>query len=236
MTRYSYSKFHVLSSVFILSLGIVALLGASPASAEFIALRSGNAPIGGPDPLINMTVGLGGTPLSASLFTAADFAAACSSRPAIVITPHPAWLQSLPCDPLAKWIGTDPVGTPASALYCQPFTVQTCCIGAAYLTFCWSGDDALGDGIYGGPNMDGVYINGVAVTPSINTGSYAVPTTAGPIDITSLIHCGNNALQIYNRDAAFVVSGIVYSAKIDITDCAVTDEPAAFGSIKALYR
>lgn len=236
MNRYRYRAIRILCSTMLLSLGIIALLGASPASAEFIALRSGNAPIGGPDPLINMSVGFGGTPLSASLFTAADFAAACGGRPAVVITPHPAWLQSLPCDPLAQWIGTDPVGTPASALYCQPFTVQTCCIGAAYLTFCWSGDDAIGDGIYGGPNLDGVYINGVPVAPSINTGSYAVPTTVGPIDITAMIQCGNNELQIYNRDAAFVISGIVYSAKIDITDCTVPDETSTFGGIKALYR
>lgn len=234
MTRYRYSKIHVLLAT--MTIVLVAALGAVPASAEFIALRSGNGPIGGPDPQINMLVGVGGTALSAAPFTAADFGAACGGRPAIVINPHPAWLQSLPCDPAAQWIGTDPVGTPASALYCQPFTVQTCCIGAAYLTFCWSGDDAIGDGIYGGPNLDGVYINGVPVTPSINTGSYATPTTVGPIDITSMIHCGANELQVYNRDAAFVISGIVYSAKIDITDCTVPSENSAFGSIKALYR
>lgn len=210
--------------------------GAQPASAEVVVLRSGNAPIGSPDPQINMLVGSGATALSANPFTPAEFAAACSGHPAIVIPAHPAWLQQLPCDPLAQWIGTDPVGTPASALYCHTFNVQTCCIQSAWLNFCWSGDDALGDGIYGGPNLDGVYINGVAVTPSINTGSYAVPTQTGPIDVTALLQCGTNQLQIYNRDAALVVSGIIYNAVIDISECSVPTEAETFGGIKSLYR
>lgn len=215
---------------------LVVLGGAVTATAETIVLRSGNAPVGSPDPQINMLVGTGATPLSASPFTAADFSAACNGRPAIVINPHPAWLQQLPCDPLARWIGTDPVGTPASALYCQAFDVETCCIHSAILNFCWSGDDALGDGIYGGPNLDGVYINGVAVTPSINTGSYAVPTTVSGIDVTSLLQCGPNQLQIYNRDAALVVSGVIYTATIDITECVVPSRTSTFGAIKLLYR
>ncbi len=220
----------------VLCVSLLALGGANPAAAETVVLRSGNAPVGNPDPQINMLVGAGATALSASPFTPADFAAACGGRSALVITPHPAWLQQLPCDPLAKWIGTDPVGTPASALYCQNFTVQTCCIQVAKMNFCWSGDDALGDGIYGGPNLDGVYINGVAVTPSINTGSYAAETQAGGVDITALLQCGNNQLQIYNRDAALVVSGVIYSATIDIVGCTVPVEPTTFSRIKSLYR
>ena len=215
---------------------VVALAVAVPAAAETVVMRSGNAPIGNPDPLIHMLVGAGATALSASLFTSADFTAACTGRPAIVITPHPAWLQQLPCDPLARWIGTDPVGTPASALYCQAFQVQTCCIKSATLNFCWSGDDALGDGVYGGPNLDGVYINGVAVTPSINTGSYATATQVSGVDVTALLHCGTNELQVYNRDAALVVSGVIYTVTIDISECPVGTEPSSFGAVKALYR
>jgi len=215
---------------------MLALAVAVGASAETIVMRSGNAPIGNPDPQINMLVGTGATPLSGSLFTSADFAAACAGRPAIVITPHPAWLQQLPCDPAAQWIGTDPVATPASALYCQPFNVQTCCIKSATLSFCWSADDALGDGIYGGPNLDGVYINGVAVTPSINTGSYATQTQVFGVDVTSLLHCGTNELEVYNRDAALVVSGVIYSVTIDISECPVGTEKSTFGAVKALYH
>jgi hypothetical protein len=236
MVKFSNRPIRALNLTLALGLFVLAIGGATPASAEFIALRSGNAPIGNPDPQINMLVGAGGTPLSANPFTAAEFGAACTGHPAMVIPAHPAWLQQLPCDPLALWIGTDPVGTPASALYCHTFDVQTCCIKSATLDFCWSSDDALGDGIYGGPNLDGVYINGVAVTPSINTGSYAVPTQTGPIDVTALLHCGSNQLQVYNRDAAFVVSGVIYSATIDISECSVPTEAESFGSIKTLYR
>ncbi len=220
-----------------LSSCVIATAGVSPAAAaEVVVLRSGNAPQGNPDPQINMLVGTGGTPLSPLLFGPSDFAAACGGRPALVIPAYPAWLQQLPCDPLAQWIGTDPVGTPASALYCQTFDVATCCIHSATMTFCWATDDALGDGIYGGPNLDGVYINGVPVSPSITAGSYAVPNTAGGIDVSSLIHCGANQLQVYNRDAAFVVSGVIYSVTIDITDCTVPTRPATFGLLKSLYH
>jgi hypothetical protein len=225
-----------LSTAVALSLCGLALASSLAVAAEVINLRSGNAAIGNADPQINALVGLGATPLSASLFTAADFAAACGPRSAVVIAPHPAWLAQLACDPLAQWIGTDAVASPASALYCQPFDVQTCCIESAVLTFCWAGDDALGDGIYGGPNLDGVYINGVAVTPSINTGSYAAQTTAGPLDVTALLHCGSNQLQVYNRDAAILVSGVIYSAVIDITECAVPTESNSFSNVKSLYR
>jgi hypothetical protein len=224
-------------SCLVAALGLCFLgFGVERASAEVIFLRSGNGPIGGPDTQINMLVGTGATPLSASLFTPADFAAACNGRPAIVINPHPAWLQQLPCDLAAQWIGTDPVGTPASALYCHTFNVQTCCIQSALLKFCWAGDDALGDGIYGGPNLDGVYINGTPVVPSINTGSYAAPTSVGGVDVTALLHCGSNQLQIYNRDAALVVSGVIYQAVLDITECSVPGEGATFGTVKSLYK
>lgn len=199
-------------------------------------LRSGNAPIGNPDPQINMLVGAGATPLSLTPFVAGDFAAACAGRPALVINPHPAWLQQLPCDLQAQWIGTDPVGTPASALYCHNFNVQTCCIEAAFMNFCWATDDALGDGIYGGPNLDGVYINGVAVSPSINTGNYAAQTLSGLVDVKALLHCGNDQLQVYNRDAALIVSGVIYRATIDIVECAVPTTGPSFGTIKSLYR
>lgn len=221
----------------LLVIGSLFALAVAPASAaEFIQLRSGNAPVGQPDPQINLLAGAGATMLSPSPFTAADFAAACGGRPAVVINPHPLWLQSLPCDPQAQWIGVDPAGTPTSALYCQNFNVQTCCIHSAWMTFCWAGDDALGDGIYGGPNLDGVYINGVPVAPSINTGSYAAQTMAGPIDVAALLHCGTNSLQIYNRDAAMIISGIIYRATFDIAECTVPEEATTFGAIKSLYR
>jgi hypothetical protein len=231
MAKIGHNAISVLSFTLTLSFCLLASVGITAASAtEVVTLRSGNGPVGSPDPQINMLVGAGATALSPLPFSAADFAAACGGRSALVINAHPAWLQTLPCDPLARWIGTDPVGTPASALYCQSFDVQTCCIKSATMSFCWASDDALGDGIYGGPNLDGVYINGVAVTPSINTGNYAAPTQSGPIDVTALLHCGSN------RDAALVVSGVIYTVTIDIEECPVATEHTSFGRIKALYH
>ncbi len=209
---------------------------ADDAASETVTVRSGNAPIGNPDPLINMLVGPGGAALSAAAFTTGDFAAACGGADAMVIAGHPAWLQQLPCDPQARWIGIDPVGTPASTFYCQNFVVHTCCITSATLDFCWAADDAIGDLIYGGPNPDGVYVNGVAVTPGINGGNYAVASQSGPVDVTPLLHCGDNQLQVYNRDAGFAISGVIYSATFDIVECTVPNEDLSFGQIKSLYR
>ena len=43
-------------------------------------------------------------------------AKAQAAGPAVVLSfVHPAWGQTLPCDPTAKWIGNDPGATPVSA-------------------------------------------------------------------------------------------------------------------------
>jgi hypothetical protein len=206
------------------------------ASAETITLRSGGATIGSPDPNTTVWAGSGGTLLSAAPFTANDFATACSGTSAIVCQPHPAWAPHLTCDPLAQWIGIDAFATPASAMYCQNFNVQTCCIFRATLDFCWVTDDVLGDAYAGGPNPAGVYINGVAVTPSIDGGNYATDTIASAADVTSLLHCGNNQLSIYNRDLGYAVSGVMFSATLEILDCDVSTESSSWGNIKSLYR
>ena len=227
-------------SAFRLLLGVLALgVGLNAATAiasEVIVLRSGNAAVGLPDPSITMLAGSGGAPLSAAPFTSADFDAACSTTSAIVVQPHPLWLQALNCDPLAKWIGIDPVGTPASALYCYPFNVETCCISRATLSFCWVSDDNIGDTLAGGPNPAGVYLNGVAVSPSIFGGNYATETQAPLTDITDLLLCGSNRLEVYNRDIGYAVSGVMFSATIEIEGCPSPNESSTWSTIKSLYR
>lgn len=225
----------VLSALAVAALQIAIGFGAALAN-EVIVLRSGNAAPGNPDPNITMLVGSGGAPLSAAPFTAAEFDAACSGPNAIVTPGFSAWLQHLPCDPQAQWIGIDAFNTPASALYCYEFQVETCCIELAMLNFCWATDDALGDpAAWGGGNPDGVYLNGVAVNPSIFGGNYAAETVAAA-DVTSLLQCGTNRLQIYNRDAGFVVSGVIFSATLDIRECTVPVDQSSWGAIKSLYR
>jgi len=192
--------------------------------------------MGLPDPLINVLVGSGAAPLDSVPFTSTHFDAACSVRSAFVCQPHGAWASSLPCDPLAKWVGIDPVATPASALYRQGFNLETCCIEKATLSFCWTADDVLGDAFSGGPNPDGVYLNGVAVSPSINGGNYAAQTVVLSADVTGLVHCGANRLEVYNRDLGFIVSGIMYSATIEVTPCSTPTENSTWGVIKNQYR
>jgi hypothetical protein len=214
----------------------VTLNSGSAAATEVIVLRSGNAPMGNADPFINMLVGSGGAPLSPNPFTTGDFDLACYDTRAIVTQPYPAWLQELPCDPEAQWIGFDGLATAASTLFCYTFEIETPCIEQANLSFCWAVDDYLGDALAGGPNPDGVYLNGVAVSPSIFGGNYATETQAPLTDVTSLVSTGANRLEIYNRDNGFGVSGVIFSATIEVTACAVPAETSTWGDVKSLFR
>lgn len=221
------------SVVSLLSLLVIGLVG--PASGETIIVRSGQAAIGFPDPSFTYLAGGPVVPLSGAPFTAADFTASLSGPPAIVVPPYGgAWLPSLTCDPLAKWISVDGMWGPASALFGTVLDVHTCCILSAKLTFCWSADDYLGDAAAGGPNPAGVYFNGVPI-PLFSGGSYATETS-GVVDITSMIHCGANTLHVYDRDGAAVVSGVMFSAIVEIMECTVPTRSTTWGGIKALYR
>jgi len=76
-------------------------------------------------------------------------------------------------------------------------------------------------------------VNGVALP--FTGGSYATENT-GSVDVTGIIHCGQNEIHVYNRDAAYVVTGVMFSVNIDIVGCPVKTEQSTWGSIKALYR
>src|SRR5262245_33092073 len=205
---------------------------ALPASALTVNLRSGNAPQGSPDPMITrLDLAPSCSQGYPTPFTAAEFAAASSGPPAFVLSfVHPAWGQTLTCDPQAKWIGIHPAATPMSALYAINFDLgDPCCYSKVFLNFCWMSDDILGDAI----NPAGVYINGQPT--SISGGNYAAPTGANA-DITNLVHCGVNTLYIYNRDLACAVSGINFTATIDALECVTPSKPSSWGRIKSIYR
>ncbi|HKW13635.1 MAG TPA: hypothetical protein VJS69_04030 [Candidatus Krumholzibacteria bacterium] len=223
-------------SVFALLLAVVmAAMTVVSAFSETINMRSGGGyAYGQNDPAWTYLAGSPGAALSASPFTAADFAAAYSGPLSVVVPPYGSfWLSSLACDPLAQWISVDASAGPATALYCQAFNVHSCCIAKATLTFCWASDDNIGDQLYGGPNPMGVYLNGVALP--ITGGSYATENTA-TVDVTSLLHCSQNQIFVYNRDAAYVVTGVMFSIHIDIAECPLKTEPSTWGKVKALYR
>ncbi len=223
----------------LLVLSVALTFVSAPAGALTIIMRSGNAPAGSPDPLITQLQLAG--PCSAGFpaaFTAADFAAAAAGPPAFVLSfVHPAWLPSLPCDPAAKWIGIDPGATPRSALFAMKFFVPAsdstgvCCYDGARLNFCWSVDDFFGDGI----NPAGLYVNGNPI-PAASGGSYATESSLSGIDVSPYVHCGDNTLYFYDRDAACAVSGLNFSARLDMFECFTPAPAPSWGSVKALYR
>jgi hypothetical protein len=184
---------------------------------QTIILRSGNGLIGGLDSAINVLAGPGGVPLSANPFTAADFAAACSSTsPANVVNPYSSWIASLASDPQAQWIAADPNRAPRSALFCYEFNV--CCpdFTGATIEFAFAVDDRLGDPA-GDPNPIGVYINEVPIA-GFSGGNFSTETILGPVAAPSLVP-GANRLHVYARDTAYIVSGLIFSATIRV-NCA----------------
>jgi len=213
----------------------IAALSVAPALAETISLRSGGGfAFGQNDPAWTYLIGPSATALSPAPFTPGDFAAALSGPQSVVVPPYGgAWLAALLCDPQAQWISTDANSGPATALYGHQFDVQTCCITQAFLNFCWSSDDNIGDQLFGGGNPMGVYLNQVPL--NITGGSYATESYAS-IDVTNLVHCGKNEIHVYNRDAANVVTGVMFSVTIDIVGCPVKTESSTWGSVKAMYR
>ena len=216
---------------------LIAVAGESGATT--IVLRSGNIAPPALDPTIRFLVEPNNsctTPFPAA-FTAADFAAADAGPQAWSVVPPNDWTPSLQCDPAANWIAIDQNRKQRSALYSVPFTVDVpdpCCIQYAQIYFCWMADDLLGDGPpFGGPNLFGVYLNGVALP--IVGGGYTTEQ-AIIVDVTSTLHCGVNHLYVYVRDAGCGVAGTIFSAKIDYTECTTPATRTSWGRIHAAYR
>jgi len=209
-----------------------------PKPSEILVLRSGqsnNAP-GSPgalDDSVHYTSPPGNGCVPTSLYNASTgglpFAAACAGPAAEVIAPHPAWTQTLNCDPRSRWINwnEDPStlqGRPAhSALYCHPFTVKTADVGPACITICWAVDDYLGDP--SGPGMVGVYLNGCPLTP-YSGGAYSVSTKRTYCIPAGCLRSGLNNLYLYQRDGGCVVSGIIYTAQISICPATCVKPPS----------
>lgn len=161
-------------------------------------------------------------PVLGTAFTAADFAAAAAGSPAVVVRPQPAWMGGNVApltDPLARWInfGADSLGygTGGSALYAVPFWVSTTTITNATITFEGGVDDVLGDWFDGGPNQDGLYINGTPAGYTYQGFNFAYPTTHTQ-NITGMIHPGQNYLYFYQRDNGFGAGGIIFSGTVEV--------------------
>lgn len=206
-------------------------LGVATASgSQIITLRSGQ--VGGlpgfagqPDDIVTFNPNTPpGAFISATPFTAADFGAAASGAPAHVINPVSVWTPGI-SDPLARWINYDGsfidptgapgpgLGLPGSVLYAVPFFITLGSITNATLTLEFAVDDHLGDAAFGGGNSDGLYINGVPT--GFSGGNYAAPTVHVQ-NITGLVNPGLNYMYLYQRDLGVAVSGIIFSATIDV--------------------
>lgn len=188
----------------------------SALGAEIISFRSGQSG-GAPgsafalDDVVRFSPwGNPSGPVSPTAFTPADFAAAAAGPAAVVVLPAHAWMggaTSPLTDPLARWInfgahGTG-LGASGSALYAIPFWVNTTTITGATITFEGGADEVLGDwwtGLGGGgPNPDGVYVNGVGLGYMYQGFNFAFATTHTQ-SITTLVHPGLNHLYFYQRD------------------------------------
>jgi hypothetical protein len=221
-------------------------------AVEVITLRSGQVAgspgvAGQSDDIVRFLNGANppGGQVSASPFTAADFAGAAGGPAATVINAHPAWTPGL-SDPAARWInwqadltynsdgtvsGTG-YGSPGSALYAVPFMVTT--PGGALsatMTLELAVDDALGDWFVAGPNPDGMYLNGV--TTGYQGGNYATPTFSSH---TFTVNTGLNHLYFYQRDLGVLVSGMIFSATITVVPAPGAAAVLGIGGLMATRR
>ncbi len=105
---------------------------------------------------------------------------------------------------------------PYSALFAQRFQLPCRPLeGSVQLIFHWAVDDVLGDpasGPHAGPNVAGVYINGVPL--NISGGNRLSQTTVSVSVPASILNPGANWLYVYMRDAGCGISGVIYSATL----------------------
>jgi len=226
------------------------VLLAGTASAEVITVRSGQVgglpgAVGQFDDVVRyLPTNPGGAPVSGSPFTPADYAGATSGPAAQVIQPVGVWTPGI-SDADARWInwaadgtiqpdGTfsgSGVGIAGSTLYSVPFFVTTAAASSGFLTIEFAVDDSGGDILFGGPNPDFLYVNG---TPTgYSGGNFATPTIHNQlIAITS----GQNYLHLYQRDAGFGVSGLIFSATVEVVPAPGAVALLGLGGLVAVRR
>lgn len=228
-----------------------AATGLSPALAvpEIITFRSGQVGgspglVGQPDDIVNINPwgNPNIVPVLGTAFTPADFAATAAGPSAVVVQPMAAWMggQTAPLsDPLARWINftTDSAGfgLGGSVLYAVPFTVNTTNITNATISFEGGTDDVLGDWFAGGPNPDGLYINGTPAGYQYQGFNFGFPTTHFQ-NITGMISTGQNYLYFYQRDLGAGAGGIIFSGTITVTPTPASAAVLGLGALAATRR
>ena len=187
---------------------LAAILGPQAQADQSITLRSGNGPAqssANPSPrdaqIRFYYYGAYGnvTP------TSGDFAAAQSGTAAYINTPFTTYVQQLPTDPLAQWVGTTSGLGGGSTLYAIPFTVTDTVIGSASLNLGFAVDN----------RMDGVYLNGQPLSDNPVYGDYHSEWYILRSDIAPLIHTGVNWLYLNAADDGDI-AGLLFNATITV--------------------
>jgi hypothetical protein len=222
----------------------LALCGGAANAVEIITLRSGQVSgvpglPGQLDDIVKFNPNNGAGPISPLPFTAADFSAANSGGPAVLVDPYtPFWVPGL-SDPNARWINfardSSGLGTSGSSLYSVPFNVTTTAITSATITLEFAVDNVLGDMGFGGGNPDGLYLNGNST--GFGGGSFN-PATFHTQSITAWLTPGLNHLQFYQRElsGAGVGSGLIFSARITVVPAPASIALLGLGGVAASRR
>lgn len=180
-------------------------------------------------------------PVSTNPFTAANFSGAALGPQAVIIEPlTPPWISGI-SDSQARWINwkigdrhpydptyDDNTGVPGSCLYSIGFSVHTANIASAIISVEYAVDDTLGDWSSTGGNPDGFYVNGISTG---HHGGGFQSSSSFTANITSLVTPGLNYLYFYQRDLGASVSGLIFSATVEITE---VPSPAGFAPFAML--
>ena len=217
-----YLRIRIIASI----LAFAGSSGAGPATALDVVLRSGDGPIGTPDPSLHVLEGPVDGPIGP--FQVADFDSARLGPPPTIRAPHlPYWIASLDSDPLAQWVF---VASNGSGLYAHDFWVDEPC-SSVTLHLEYAVDNYLGEN-----EVAGVYVNGVGLPDTDRVGGFSSSFLLER-EIGDLLVPGLNTLYVYAYDYASV-SGLMFSARIvDSSSCDTSaTEERSWGGIKSSYR
>ncbi len=183
------------------------------ASAQTIVFRSGNGQHGQPDSKVTLLAGSSSSELRPQAFVAQDFSDALNGPNATVVSSYPGWISGI-SDASASWVAVNSSRTPKSALYAIKFNVGNTCWQSASLQFSFAVDDQLGDPS-GGANQLGLYLNQTALAGT--SGGGIGSETTWSFDVSGILQPGENTIHVYDRDNGAIVSGVIFSGRVQIT-------------------
>jgi hypothetical protein len=221
-----------------------ALATASFASNEVIDFHTGNG--GGSQDSVFTFVAAGssyapwsglGSNSALPTLTSSDFSAAAAGQNAYILSGLAGgWVNGLPSDASAKWIGDQATGWnnsygSYSALYAMPFTL-TSSAKDAVLTITFSVDDQFGDS-----SNEGLFIDGAGIANSVSTTDWNNQIETKTYDLGALgkgVH--DIYFDVYNSGAG--PSGMIATGNITASNVPGPASIAVFavGAFSAMRR